>query len=605
MDTEFKEGLNIIIGQNNCGKTTILDAIRLALATGNYQRDIHISTDDFYIDEFGKRRNAIEIDLIFADINSEERGIFLEMFRLNKDGTFALELHIRYTIEIRGGIERIRTKYWGGEKEGNAIPLEVLELFYYAHLEALRNAEERLASPRGNRLGQLFMRLVPGKEEQETHAKKLNKSIKSTTELVGLLDTAEQKINTHLKQITTENRKQKINVDFVPLNFRRIVNGLKIFIPLSDKGKNIVINDILEEDEWEKYFIDPSIDPKKLELKDNIELVLKGEKNRSLKSKIRELLRIIQRFELFQNGLGHNNIIYIATVLGDLLERKATGSECYLALLIEEPEAHLHPQLQNLLFDYFEQIHNKGIQVFITSHSPTITAKTDLNALIVMNHSDNINLTPLRNIRFEDAKHIKYLQRFLDVTKSQLFFADGIIFVEGLSEAILLTVFADLLDKNLDKNGIEVINIGGVAFAPFANLIGSGVNDYGLKNRCAIISDDDRNGDISDRAKKLLELRNDFLEVLLAENTFEYELLKSNEDMIMQIYKQLHPRFDTTGSLDEKWKQLKDRLKSNKDKGEFAQQLSIELEDNNEMRRNFKVPDYIIKALDWVISGER
>lgn len=367
------------------------------------------------------------------------------------------------------------------------------------------------------------------------------------------------------------------------------------------------MRDISKEDGWERYFADPERIPVELKLKDNVESMLNEEKNMNLKNKIKELLRVIQKLELFQNGLGFNNIIYISTVLGDLLERKTTGSEIYLALLIEEPEAHLHPQLQNLLFSYFKQIQKNGIQVFITSHSPTITAKTDLDTISVMNNDNNgnINLIPFRNICFEDLKHKRYLQRFLDVTKSQLFFAEGIIFVEGLAEAILLSIFADILDKNLDKNGIEVVNIGGVAFAPFAKLIESEHDTIGLKIRCAIISDNDRtDGSISDRAKKLTKLRNCFLEVHLAERTFEFELLKSNEDLIMQIYKQLHPQFEIKGSLEEKWNRLEKGLKSNKDKEELAQTLSIELEENMQSRKNFRIPKYIVESLDWVISGE-
>lgn len=229
LNIEFIKGLNVIIGPNNCGKTAILDALRLGLAVGNYQRSIYISIDDFYIDEFGKRKDNIELDLIFTEVTDEEMGIFIEMLKITDSGNSTLELHIRYNIEIRSGMERIRTKYWGGENEGNAIPIEIMELFYYVYLEALRNAEENLVSTRGNRLGQLFMRLVPEKGEQETHAKRLNASIKSTSELVDLLEEAEGRINTHLKQITIENRKQEINVDFVPLNFKRIVNGLNIY----------------------------------------------------------------------------------------------------------------------------------------------------------------------------------------------------------------------------------------------------------------------------------------------------------------------------------------------------------------------------------------
>jgi len=177
LDIEFNQGLNVIIGANNCGKTAILDTLRLALASGNYQRDARILIDDFYIDEFGRRRDGIEIDLTFSDVSDEEKGIFVEMLAL-KNHSLVLELHIRHKIEMRNGIEKIRAKYWGGDKEGNTIPIEILELFYCVHLEALRDAEEKLVSNRGNRLGQLLTRLLPKKGDQDNYSQKLNASIK-------------------------------------------------------------------------------------------------------------------------------------------------------------------------------------------------------------------------------------------------------------------------------------------------------------------------------------------------------------------------------------------------------------------------------------------
>ena len=62
--------------------------------------------------------------------------------------------------------------------------------------------------------------------------------------------------------------------------------------------------------------------------------------------------------DLHQNGLGYNNLIYTATVLGDLKQKKVLEHEIFMALLIEEPEAHLHPQLQNLLFNYLNKFNH-------------------------------------------------------------------------------------------------------------------------------------------------------------------------------------------------------------------------------------------------------
>ena len=479
-----------------------------------------------------------------------------------------------------------------------------MELFYFVYLEALRDAENYLKPNRGNKLGQLFIRLVPDEKIQEEHARQIHNSISSNDNWNQLIEDAKSKINEHLENTTLENDNLSVDINFVPQDFGKIAERLKIFIPALSKIKREMIEDVLEEEGYKNYFENPH--SRELLLKKNIKKLLKDESNVKLKDKILRLEEFIQKFEIYQNGLGYNNLIYIATVLGDLIERKNKKSEDYLSLLIEEPEAHLHPQLQNVLFNYLKKIEHQNIQVFITSHSPTITAKTDMDKVIVMNNSYEVDQLSLKKIEFDDKKHKNYLKRFLDVTKSQLFFANGVIFVEGISEAILLQTFSDILEIDLEKNGIEIVNVGGVAFKPFVELFNSTHEDKRMKIRGAILSDDDRsNGNISDRAKKLKEGECENLKVFLAERTFEYELFLLNEELLIKLYKILHPRsFNPQGTTKANAIDLLECLQLNKDKGEFSQRLDMELIENNDAKKEFIVPKYIAECIKWVVGIE-
>ncbi|AAM05271.1 conserved hypothetical protein [Methanosarcina acetivorans C2A] len=601
INLELNSGLNVIIGANNSGKTSILDSLRLALGIGSYSRSIYVSNEDFFVDEFGQKAQTIEIDLTFSELTPEDRGVFIEMLKVNGDGNHELEFHVRYKIEKKNGIEKIRVRYWGGEKEANTIPIEVMELFHIVYLEALRDSENYLKPNRGNKLGQLFLKLVPDETAQEKHAQQIYESITANEDWNELITDARKKINEHLENTTLEHDTLSIDIDFAPVDFTKIAERLKIYIPILKKIKREMIENIFEEEGWEKYFEYPHSD--ELILKKDIKDLLKNEANSELKFKISKLEKFIQKFEIYQNGLGYNNLIYIATIIGDLIERVNRKSENYIALLIEEPEAHLHPQLQNILFNYFKNIESKNIQIFLTSHSPTITAKTDIDTVILMENSFNVDILPLKDIEFEDETDKKYLQRFLDVTKSQLFFANGVIFVEGISEAMLLHIFSKILGIDLEKNGIEVVNIGGVAFKPFAKLFNSEHMDKKIKVRAAILSDDDESdGEVSSRARNLDELNSENLKVFLGKKTFEYELFLLNEDLLTNLYKKLHPRFNPHENTEKNADDLVKKLKSNKDKGEFSQFLMMELIEKEDVRNKFRVPEYIEECVKWVVG---
>lgn len=175
VELEFQSGLNVLIGENNSGKTSIIDALRLCLTIGLPRRDIFLSADDFSCDTTGKMSNVIEFDLTFSNPTPEEQGTFIDLLAF-RDGSPQLQLHVRYSLQVRSGLERIVFRYWGGENEGQSVAPEAMELLYYIYLGALRDAERDLAPSKGNRLGQLFLKLLKGPEEQKIYAKTIQEN---------------------------------------------------------------------------------------------------------------------------------------------------------------------------------------------------------------------------------------------------------------------------------------------------------------------------------------------------------------------------------------------------------------------------------------------
>jgi len=105
---EFTKGVNVLIGENNTGKSSLIDALRLAFSIGIQGREIYLSPDDFFIDKFGDRADIIEFHLTFSDISMEEKGIFIEMLKINEYEEAEIELHIRYELIDKNGIKKIK-----------------------------------------------------------------------------------------------------------------------------------------------------------------------------------------------------------------------------------------------------------------------------------------------------------------------------------------------------------------------------------------------------------------------------------------------------------------------------------------------------------------
>jgi putative ATP-dependent endonuclease of OLD family len=246
----------------------------------------------------------------------------------------------------------------------------------------------------------------------------------------------------------------------------------------------------------------------------------------------------------------------MAAVLGDI--EAATAETLFNLLLVEEPEAHLHPQLQELVHSFFEKNSNKdNVQVIYTSHSPTLVSRIGIDKVVLLFESAHkINCLSLSESNLND-KDKYFLERYLDVTKSQMLFAKGVIFVEGICEALILPYFSKLIDRPFDKYAVTIVNVDGVSFEPFSKLLCFANDPQRQTIKASIITDDDRctdkssqeqyiskdidfdcsqsdldnviskldSGIASDRYKKIVELcQSAHIDVFGAPKTLEYAL---------------------------------------------------------------------------------
>ena len=435
----FHNGLNVLVGENDSGKSSIIDSIKIALrAHGN--EFFRINEDDFSFKSDGTQATELKILCTITDLNEEDRQRFIEFSELNEKDEFELKIEFSATRN-----ENIYTKRKIG---GQQIPDELKENLKVVYLKPLRNAERDLIAGKNSRLAQIL----------SSHA------------------TFNQGNNDLIESAKVYQKKVK---DF--------------FLHGEGKGIHEKISNTLKEMHDEENTTEVCFNQKNLDVRNILE---------SLSLNTNDKLP----------GLGELNLICMASEL--LLQQEAQKGRINLSL-IEEIEAHLHPQAQLRLINFIQHsslIH--GIQTIITTHSNTLCSKVNLKNLILISGG---HAFPLKESKLT-TPNFMHLQRFLDATKANLFFAKGVILVEGTAEELLIPTIANIIGLPLDKHGVSVVNIGGTGMFHYANIFERDTKPK-MNVRVSIVTDCDC--DIAD-SKKTIEER-----IRLLETTYDGDCTKT------------------------------------------------------------------------------
>lgn len=432
LTVNFKNGLNVLVGENDSGKTGIIDAIRYLLNTKSVESIRFSPTDFFQNGETSVRADSFSIIGIFNGFDDSEAANFLEWGYFDQHNNFELRVVLkvniqnnnRITWDLKSGPESAES-----QMDGNAR-----ELLQVTYLKPLRDAETELTPGFHSRLAQILQSHKHFQKEKDENGKFKQHPLE--------------------KIINNANDEIAIELDAVKSNG-------------GDNSKN-VINQINE------YIKDFKHDADKREA--------------SIKISDPELHKILRSLglELEENssGLGTLNMLFMAA---ELLHLETDPYNSIRLCLIEELEAHLHPQAQLRVINALKKIcNNHKTQFILTTHSTTIGSSIDLQNLILCN---NGGVYPMWEGETQLAKgDYKFLQRFLDSTKANLFFAKGVIMVEGDAENILIPTIADLIDYPLHKHGVSIVNVNSTAFLRYSNIF-IRKEDNELKIPVAVITD--------------------------------------------------------------------------------------------------------------------
>jgi putative ATP-dependent endonuclease of the OLD family len=569
----------VILGENQIGKTNLLYALRLVLDPSLPDSARQLRVEDFWdgiarpLTNEARIRASIDI----ADFEDEEGELAVLAEHLIQPEPMIARL--TYEFGPVPGLDHAPTKdddfeFWtyGGDRPENRFGYEVRKRIPMEVLHALRDAEGDLARWTKSPLKPLIDRAKSDvkRSDLQALADGISKETDKVTDLKKICDLTSQ-INDKLAEMVGTTQAIETALGFSPADPDKLLRSLRL---LFDSKKR----------------------------------------------------------DISEASLGTANVLYLALRSLDLDSLVDEGSRVHTFFSIEEPEAHLHPHLQRLVYRSYlrarKSTNPEGekktgpVTYLLTTHSPHIASVTPVESLILLRRNTNNDATvgvSGATIALAEAERDD-IERYLDVSRAEGLFARGILLVEGDAEKFLVPVLAERAGYDLDELGITLCSVGGTNFVPYVKFFGP----QGLNLPLAVLTDYDPLeggkslgvnrvtdeiipailGDVAPKSQSDRLAIAEGVGVFLNSYTFEVDLLRCGyfhstartmeELCSVRVAVDRAKERAASKALDDERRFLGDI--GYVGKGRFAQRLASHISGS----KCKKCPDYILKAIRYV-----
>ncbi len=524
---DLEDVLSLVIGKNNCGKTSLL----------------------FILDRFLSNKPTFSYDDFNLGFQNELRNK-IETGENNLPSSFGISMKLFITYDENDDLSNISKVMMDLIPENNTIVLKFEYVLHEDDLKKLRNDFEAYKLKQIERCK---------KKEDKADDKKENKN---SPEPKDCFDTFLKKnhkeyFKAYRKTIAFdfENRiekdeefidldKEKISLDKI-INFRLIRANRDVSNSDSDKALSVLSSKYYEKQEGnQKDSIE--IENFKETLSDTdeqLDEIYKGLFEKIIDKvgkfggvrkgdSIIKIISTLQHKELLKgnttvmydhngnhslpenyNGLGYMNLISMIFEIEVLLSdfRKEGKNDENPAdiniLFIEEPEAHTHPQMQYVFIKNIKNLLTEAcngtsgakfnLQTIITTHSSHIVAESNFNDIKYF-YKKEANQVIVKNIKDLESEYkkdeqgkqnYKFLKQYLTLHRAELFFADKAIFIEGDTERILLPAMMKKIDQDEKENPMLSQNISIIEVGNYSHIFEKFIHFIGIKS--LIITDID------------------------------------------------------------------------------------------------------------------